>query len=190
MNSLNLLDNKFIQKYISKVFNQLIISTIIRDAILYINLKKKYFLIFFSILKNHTFLNFNMLMDIWAIDFPNKKDRFQLNYLLVSSLFTNSIIIRTNVFDLEPHYSITKDYSSAGWLEREVWDMFGVFFYGNPDLRRILTDYGFEGFPLRKDFPLSGFYEIRFDYEQKRLTFDSIELTQEFRFFYFQNVWK
>lgn len=184
-----LLKTKFVQQYLSTVFNNLINSIIVRDTLLFINVQKKYFLTLISILKNHTFLNFDMLMDIWAIDFPKKRNRFGLNYLLVSTLWLISVIVRISISNLESQKSVTKLYHSAGWLEREIWDMFGIFFEGNVDLRRILTDYGFEGFPLRKDFPLSGFYEIRYDYEQKRLTFDSIELTQEFRFFYFQKSW-
>lgn len=188
MNNLAL-NNKFIQKYVSELFNELIISTTIRDSLLYINIRKQYFLLLISIFKNHSLLNFDILYDIWGVDFPKKEKRFQLNYLLTCTFLGINLILRTFIMNLENQISLVNIYSSAGWLEREVWDMFGVNFTGNPDLRRILTDYGFEGFPLRKDFPLSGFYEIRYDLEYKRLTFDSIELTQEFRFFYFQKVW-
>lgn len=184
-----LLNSKFLQHYLTTTFEQLIISSIIRDAILYINVQKKYFLLLINILKNHTLLCFDFLMDIWIVDFPKNQDRFQTNYYFTSSLWAHTLILRLTLAELEPHISISKYYPSAGWLEREGWDMFGVYFYGNPDLRRILTDYGFEGFPLRKDFPVSGYYELRFDYEHKRVTFDSIELTQEFRFFYFQKSW-
>ncbi len=92
--------------------------------------------------------------------------------------------------ELIPIASVTGLYSGAGWLEREVWDMFGLVFHGHSDLRRILTDYGFQGFLLRKDFPLSGFLEVRYDDESKRVVYDSLELSQEFRFFDFQSPWQ
>ena len=180
--------NKFLQYYISNTFKYLINSSIIKDDNLYIHINKNNFLILIKILKRHTFFNFNSLMDVWGLDFPKKKKRFSVNYLLMSSSNVFRIIAKANNLVLE-HHSIANIFPSAGWLEREVWDMFGIFFIENKDLRRILTDYGFEGFPLRKDFPLSGFSEIRYDYEQKRIVYDPIEFIQEYRHFYFQKSW-
>ena len=129
-------------------------------------------------------------MDIWGVDLPFKSNRFCINYLLNSLQYNSKLIIKVYFKDLELQKSLSNLYNSAGWLERECFDMFGIQFQNNLDLRRILTDYGFDGFPLRKDFPLSGFYELKYDFELKHIKFEPVELTQEFRLFYFQKVWK
>lgn len=135
------------------------------------------------------------LIDVTAVDLLVSTERFVLVYQLLSLRFNCRIIIKvfleksTNSLFSEIIPSITDIYKSAGWLEREVWDMFGIFFSGHSDLRRILTDYGFQGFPLRKDFPLTGFCELRYDEELKTVFYDSLELSQEFRFFDFQSPW-
>lgn len=183
------INNKFLQYYVSSLFNSLFFSIIIRDNFLYLNIKRDFLYLFFFILNKHTFFAFNALMDLWGVDFPHKNNRFQINYLFINTLKNYRLILKVKLKNLELIPSINALYNSSGWLEREVWDMFGVFFFGNQDLRRILTDYGFEGFPLRKDFPLTGFYEIFYDYEQKRIAFTNVEFTQEFRFFSFQKPW-
>lgn len=135
------------------------------------------------------------LIDVTAVDLLVSTERFVLVYQLLSLRFNCRIIIKvfleknTNSLFSEIIPSVTDIYKSAGWLEREVWDMFGIFFSGHSDLRRILTDYGFQGFPLRKDFPLTGFCELRYDDELKTVFYDSLELSQEFRFFDFQSPW-
>ena len=186
------LANRLVQYNLARIFEPIIISisNTYGDDLLIINVKLKYVSLFLSILKKHTAISMDALMDIWGIDFPSKKKRFCVNYLLTNISDGNRLIVRVHLSAEDTIRSATALYSSAGWLERETFDMFGIIFKDNLDLRRILTDYGFEGFPLRKDFPLTGFYELRFDLETKRIKFESVELTQEFRTFYFQKPWK
>ena len=141
-------------------------------------------------LKQKDKLNFEMLLDITAVDYPKRSKRFELVYNLLS--LKNHLRIRVKIFinDNESVPSITKIYKSACWYEREVWDMYGISFNGNNDLRRILTDYGFEGFPLRKDFPLTGFVELRYDETKKKVTYSKVKLTQDYRNFDFLSPWE
>lgn len=145
-----------------------------------------HFLIF---LKNNTLLQFKTLIAITAVDYPEKENRFEINYFLLSYQLNTRIIIKVNTSDIKPISSIYNIYPSAVWYEREIWDLFGVFFSNNPDLRRILTDYGFEGYAFRKDFPQIGFFEIRYDDEQKYVLYEPIEIAQEFRSFDFIMPW-
>lgn len=132
--------------------------------IIFINKNNLYFFIHF--LKNHYSLQFKTLISITATDYPQDKERFEITYFLLSYLLNFRIYIKLYTNDVTPVQSINKIFPSSIWYEREVWDLFGVFFSNNPDLRRILTDYGFEGFPLRKDFPQSGYLEVRYDDEK------------------------
>ena len=140
-------------------------------------------------LKDHTNCQFKTLIDITAVDYPNREDRFEVVYQLLSVKYNSRIRVKANVNEMSAVPSITPIFSCASWLEREVWDMFGVYFKNHPDLRRILTDYGFQGYPLRKDFPLSGYVEVRYDDEEKRVVSEPIEMTQEFRQFDYKNPW-
>jgi len=128
---------------------------------------------------------FKMCVDICGVDSPARPQRFSVVYNLLSIQYNSRIRIKTCIDEIHPMPSITQVYSTAGWFEREVWDMFGIFFTNHPDLRRILTDYGFSGHPLRKDFPLSGYSEVRYDDSTKRVITEPIELSQEFRYFNF-----
>jgi len=141
-------------------------------------------------LKKMDDLNFEMLLDITAVDYPQRSKRFELVYNLLS--LKNHLRLRVKIFlnDNEIVPSISKLYKSAGWYEREVWDMYGVSFSGNNDLRRILTDYGFEGYPLRKDFPLTGFVELRYDEAKKKVVYSKVKLTQDYRNFDFLSPWE
>jgi len=141
-------------------------------------------------LKKMDDLNFEMLLDITAVDYPQRSKRFELVYILLS--LKNHLRLRVKIFlnDNEIVPSISKLYKSAGWYEREVWDMYGVSFSGNNDLRRILTDYGFEGYPLRKDFPLTGFVELRYDESKKKVVYSKVKLTQDYRNFDFLSPWE
>ena len=145
---------------------------------------------FFSFLKNHVNTQFKMLVDVTAVDYPARICRFEVVYNLLSITYNSRIKVKTCLDEVCFLSSITNLYSSASWWEREVWDMFGIFFSNHPDLRRILTDYGFSQHPLRKDFPLSGFYEVRYDDSEKRVIIEPIEMTQEFRFFDFASPWE
>ena len=115
---------------------------------------------------------------------------FDVVYILLSVKFNSRLIVKLSVDEITPIPTIEKIYPSAGWYERETWDMFGIFFQENKDLRRILTDYGFEGYPLRKDFPLSGYVEVRYDDAQRRVVVEPLEMTQEFRLFDFTSPWE
>ncbi|KAI4152267.1 MAG: hypothetical protein LQ340_003014 [Diploschistes diacapsis] len=137
----------------------------------------------FSFLKYHTAAEFTMVADITAVDYPTKDQRFEVVYNLLSVRHNSRIRVKTYADEATPVPSITSLYDGANWYEREVYDLFGVFFVGHPDLRRIMTDYGFDGHPLRKDFPLTGYTEIRYDEEKKRIVVEPLELSQAFRNF-------
>ena len=145
---------------------------------------------FFSFLKDHINTQYKVLIDVTAVDYPSRNLRFEVVYNLLSIQYNARIRIKTCIDELTPVSSVTQIYSSAGWWEREVWDMFGIFFANHPDLRRILTDYGFEGHPLRKDFPLTGYVEVRYDDSEKRVLTEPLELAQEFRYFDFASPWE
>jgi NADH/F420H2 dehydrogenase subunit C len=142
-----------------------------------------------TFLKDNQLLQFKTLISITAVDYPKNKNRFEINYFLLSYKLNTRIIIKLNTSDILPVPSITSIFKGANWYEREVWDLFGVFFSNHPDLRRILTDYGFEGFPFRKDFPQTGFVEVRYDDQKKYVLYEPLEMTQEFRSFDFLSPW-
>ncbi len=144
-------------------------------------------IIFF--LKNHTYSQYIVMTDIFAIDLFDRNNRFQVVYCLLSIRYNSRIRLNIFVNENDQIDSLSEIFDSSGWVEREIWDLFGIFFKNHFDLRRILTDYGFEGYPLRKDFPLSGYIEIRYDDSLKRIVYEPIEITQEFRFFDFKSPW-
>jgi NADH:ubiquinone oxidoreductase subunit C len=151
------------------------------------------FLIFF--LKNHTFSQMHYLDELTCVDLLNfPQQRFSVRTIFTSFFLKNRLTVscfataKSSLFFKFP--SLFSFFKSSNWLEREVWDLFGIFFSEHPDLRRILTDYGFDGFPLRKDFPVTGFLELRYDEDSKSLIYEPVELTQELRDFKFNNPWK
>jgi NADH-quinone oxidoreductase subunit C len=133
---------------------------------------------------------FVSLMDLCGADYPGREKRFDVVYHLISYRHNRRIRIKVEADEVTPVPSVIDVYPTANWFEREAYDLYGVLFSGHPDLRRILTDYGFEGHPLRKDFPLSGFVEVRYDEEQKRVVYEPIKLQQEFRSFDFLSPWE
>ena len=133
---------------------------------------------------------FKQLVDVTAVDYPDREARFTVVYNLLSLRQNQRVRVKTAVAEGATLASVVGVFSSANWLEREVWDLFGIAFSGHPDLRRILTDYGFEGHPLRKDFPLTGHVEVRYDEDQKRVVYEPVKLTQEFRNFDFMSPWE
>ncbi len=149
-----------------------------------------------SIAKVLTFLRddsnclFKQLVDLCGVDYPDREKRFEVVYNLLSVTQNQRIRIKLSTDETTPVPSVTRVFSAAGWFEREAWDLYGILFSDHPDLRRLLTDYGFEGHPLRKDFPLTGYVEVRYDDEQKRVVYEPVKLTQEFRNFDFLSPWE
>ncbi|MBX6321044.1 MAG: NADH-quinone oxidoreductase subunit C [Rhodospirillaceae bacterium] len=133
---------------------------------------------------------FKLLVDIAGVDYPDRAERFEVVYHLLSLRHNRRIRVKVTAGEDDPVPSITPVFPNAGWYEREAWDLYGIFFSDHPDLRRILTDYGFEGHPFRKDFPLTGYVELRYDEEQKRVVYSPVQLTQEFRNFDFRSPWE
>ena len=180
---------------------------------IYIVTTPKHLINVLTFLKNNIFFQFKTLSDICVVDWLEKRDirnlqnsplsntkrmqriiqkskRFEVIYNLLSVTRNKRIFVKIYVDTMDAIPTSTKVYSVANWWEREVWDMYGLFFKDHPDLRRILTDYGFEGFPLRKDFPLSGYTEVVYDDDKKRVVTEPIELAQEFRHFEFNSPWE
>lgn len=176
--------------YLNKILNKELNSlTITPDKEIVINLNPAAISKLATFLKLHTNTQHKLLLDIYAVDYPKLNKRFELNYMALSLLFNNRVFIKLNIYQDQIVESIMNIFNSANWLEREVWDMFGIFFNNHKDLRRILTDYGFEGFPLRKDFPLTGYLQFRYDDENQTVISEPVELTQEFRSFEYSMPW-
>jgi NADH-quinone oxidoreductase subunit C len=133
---------------------------------------------------------FKQLMDICGVDYPSRANRFDVVYHLLSMKQNQRICVKVQTDEETPVPSVNGVFSTANWFERECWDMYGVMFSDHPDLRRILTDYGFQGFPLRKDFPLSGYVEVRYSDEHKRVVYEPVSLTQDLRTFDFMSPWE
>ena len=141
-------------------------------------------------LHSNSLVPFDQLIDITAIDYPDSIPRFEVVYILLSSVSKKRLIVKIRVNEEDLVKSSTGIFKSANWSEREIWDMFGIFFSGHPDLRRLLTDYGFEGHPLRKDFPLTGRVQVKYDTEQSRVVYEPVNLIQEYRDFDFLSPWE
>ena len=161
-----------------------------QNGLYLLNLKQSMLIKVVKVLKENEKLKFNQFIDLTAVDYPNKKNRFEMIYILLSVEFNLRIIIKFFINEDESVDSITKLFPAANWYEREVWDLFGIAFNNHPDLRRLLTDYGFIGHPLRKDFPLSGNVEVKYDLNEKKVVYEPVNLTQSFREFDFESPWK
>ncbi|QZD95345.1 NADH-quinone oxidoreductase subunit C [Qipengyuania gelatinilytica] len=134
--------------------------------------------------------DYQQMMEIAGVDYPSRAERFEVVYMLLSVTKNSRIMVKCSASEDTPVPTVTTLWPNAGWLEREVFDMYGVLFDGNPDLRRILTDYGFEGHPFRKDFPLTGYVELRYSEDQKRVVYEPVELAQDLRQFDFMSPWE
>jgi NADH dehydrogenase (ubiquinone) Fe-S protein 3 len=187
--AVSLIQQNFIQ-YLANIIPKLVKKIYIfkQEVILYTHYLNVKELIYF--LQNHSYCRFKSLSDLCAVDFPNRLWRFEVVYNLLSIDFNTRIRVKVKVDEILSVNSIVGLFPAANWYEREVWDMFGIFFLDHPDLRRILTDYGFDGFPLRKDFPLTGFIEVRYSDSQKRVISEPVQLAQEYRFFEFSSALK
>lgn len=158
------------------------------ELMLYANAKDIVALLTF--LRDHESCRFQQLMDIGGADYPTREKRFDVVYNLLSPYLNQRIRVKVMTDEATPIPSVVSVFSTAGWFEREAWDMYGILFDDNPDLRRILTDYGFDGHPLRKDFPLTGYVELRYDAEQKKVVYSPVKLTQAYRSFDFTSPWE
>jgi NADH-quinone oxidoreductase subunit C len=143
-----------------------------------------------TFLRDDARCEFQELMTICGADYSDRPERFEVVYNLLSLTRNQRIRVKLSTDETTPVPSVASIYRTANWFERETWDLYGVFFSDHPDLRRILTDYGFEGHPMRKDFPLTGYVEVRYDDEQKRVVYEPVKLTQEFRSFDFLSPWE
>ena len=185
MKSLNDLEKKINSELATKVK-----STKIHHNHIYINIENENLLEVVLLLKNNNETKFRQLIDITAVDYPENEKRFKIIYMLLSHENNFRVIVNAYLNDTTSVPSITKIFPSANWMEREVFDMYGISFKDHPDLRRILTDYGFEGYPLRKDFPLTGHTEVRYSEDKKKVIYEPVKLEQEYREFDSQSPWE
>jgi len=165
-------------------------STIINHKHICINIENENLLEVVLFLKNNNETKFKQLIDITAVDYPESEKRFKLVYLFLSHEFNSRILINFFINENEIVTSLTSVFPSSNWMEREVFDMYGIKFKDHPDLRRILTDYGFSGHPLRKDFPLTGHNEVRYSEDDKKVIYEPVKLEQNYRNFDFESPWE
>ena len=179
-----------LEKKINSELNTKIKESKINHNQLYLNIEADDLIDVCMFVKTNKDTKFRQLIDITAVDYLQKSKRFKLVYLLLSHEFNQRMIISYFVSENEIINSLTKVFPAANWMEREVFDMYGINFKDHPDLRRILTDYNFKGFPLRKDFPLTGFDEVRYSEEEKKVKYEPVKLEQNYRNFDFESPWE
>ena len=179
-----------LEVYLGSQLDQDLVSTQIANGELNVEIRRAAITLVLRLLRNDPNCLFEMLVDICGADYPDCAERFEVVYNLLSLKRNLRIRVKLRTDEESPVPSVSGLYRSAGWYERECWDMYGVFFSDHPDLRRMLTDYGFDGHPLRKDFPLTGYVEVRYDDEQRRVVYEPVKLTQEFRNFDFLSPWE
>jgi len=185
MNNLSDLEKKINSELTTKIND----SKIIHEQ-LYLSIDNEDLLDVILFLKTNKDMQFRQLIDITVVDYPENSKRFKIVYLLLSHQFNQRIIISSLINENEVVPSLTKVFPSANWMEREVFDMYGVKFKDHPNLRRILTDYGFEGHPLRKDFPLTGHNEVRYSEDEKKVIYEPVKLEQNYRNFDYESPWE
>jgi NADH-quinone oxidoreductase subunit C len=176
--------------HIAASLPQDVIATAIRHGELMVTVQREAVIGVLSFLRDDPKCLFKVLVDLCGVDYPDRTERFEVIYNLLSLKLNQRVRVKLAANEEQAVPSVVSVYNAAGWFEREAWDLFGIYFLDNPDLRRILTDYGFEGHPLRKDFPLTGYVEVRYDEDQKRVIYEPVRLTQEFRSFDFLSPWE
>ena len=181
---------KILERTINSELTSKINSSKIKHNQIYINIEDNYLIEVILFLKTNSITKFRQLIDITTVDYPERERRFKMVYLLLSHETNSRIIIDYNIKEGEVIPSLTSIYPSANWMEREVFDMYGIEFKDHPDLRRILTDYGFKGHPLRKDFPLTGHNEVRYSEEEKKVIYEPVKLEQNYRNFDYESPWE
>ena len=179
-----------LEKKINSELTTRIKESKIKHNQLYVTINSEDLLDVILMLKTNKNIKFKQLIDITAVDYLENQKRFKIVYLLLSHEFNQRIILNYFISENEKISSLTKIFPSANWMEREVFDMYGIKFNDHPDMRRILTDYGFEGHPLRKDFPLTGHTEVRYSEEKKKVVSEPVKLDQEYRNFDFESPWE
>ncbi len=180
-----------LSKYLeSGVLEDAKVTSCIKSDMLVVSVKAENIVGFLTFLRDDARCQFKQLIDVTAVDYPEKEERFEVIYNLLSIRYNNRIVVKVQVAENELVPTVTGVFSAANWFEREVWDMYGVFFADHPDLRRILSDYGFSGHPQRKDFPLSGYVQLKYDEEKQRVVYEPVKLDQEFRTFDFASPWE
>ncbi|NQV84597.1 MAG: NADH-quinone oxidoreductase subunit C [Rhodospirillales bacterium] len=181
---------KDLGEYISGQLPKDVVSSDLQLGELCLNVRTESIVRVLTFLRDDVNCRFKQLVDVCGVDYPERDPRFDVVYNLLSLVNNSRVRIKIQTDEDTPVPTVTGVFSSANWWEREAWDMFGIYFSDHPDLRRILTDYGFEGHPLRKDFPLTGYKEIRYDDELKRVVYEPVKLTQDFRSFDFLSPWE
>ena len=179
-----------LEKKINSMLTTKINDSKIKHNQLYIDIDKEDLIDVILFLKTNQDTKFRQLIDITAVDYPENSQRFKMVYLFLSHEFNQRIILSYLINENEVVQSLTNIFPAANWMEREVFDMYGVSFKDHPDLRRILTDYGFEGHPLRKDFPLTGHTEVRYNEDQKKVISEPVKLEQNYRNFDYESPWE
>ena len=179
-----------LEKKINSELTIKIKSTKINHQQIFINIENENLLEVVLFLKNNNETKFKQLIDITAVDYPENERRFKLVYLFLSHEFNSRILIDFFINENEVASSLTSIFPSSNWMEREVFDMYGIKFKDHPDLRRILTDYGFKGHPLRKDFPLTGHNEVRYSEDEKKVVYEPVKLEQNYRNFDYESPWE
>ena len=181
---------KKLEKLINSELSSKVHKSVVENDELLIEIRENDLIEVVQFLKSNEKLKFRQLIDIAAVDYPEKEKRFNLIYLFLSHENNNRIKLLIKFNTSQIINSITKIFPSANWMEREVFDMYGIKFKNHPDLRRILTDYGFKGHPLRKDFPLTGFNEVRYSEKEKKVIYEPVKLEQNYRNFDFESPWE
>ena len=179
-----------LEKKVNLELNTKINFSRLKHEHLYLNINSENLIDVAIFLKTNKETKFKQLIDITAVDYPEKEKRFKLVYLFLSHEFNQRILIDYEINEKEIVKSLTSVFPSANWMEREVFDMYGINFKDHPDLRRILTDYGFEGHPLRKDFPLTGHNEVRYSEDKKKVIYEPVKLEQNYRNFDYESPWE
>ena len=177
-------------EYVAAAFPGEVAATEVAFHELMVTVERESIVRVLTFLRDDANCGFRVLVDICGVDWPEREARFDVVYNLLSPTHNQRIRVKVRTDERRPLPSVAGVFSSAGWYEREAWDMYGIMFSGHADLRRLLTDYGFEGHPLRKDFPLTGHVEVRYDDEEKRVVYEPVSLTQEFRTFDFLRQWE
>ena len=179
-----------LEKRINSEFGTKIKNSKIKHNQIYISIDPEDIIDVTTLLKTNVTTKFKQLIDITAVDYPENKKRFKIVYLFLSHELNQRIILNFFINENQQISTLTKIFPSANWMEREIFDMYGIKFKDHPDLRRILTDYGFKGHPLRKDFPLTGHNEVRYSEEEKKVVYENVKLEQNYRNFDYESPWE